>query len=297
LALAFAREVEVIAAHGLAKGYERILLLRPPYRGKPDIPFHLGRLGGRPDRLAMRAKRITPDIPINRALSFALSILLRVTLPLQLSLRLHRLRPIFRPIRATRMGAAEIRRIPLTRLTGRYTAAQALAALLAGSEQLAFESAGWSGGSILFSMSRVWEGYVENWVRRLWPGHRVEAQQHFPLTSDGTLGAVADVLVYEGRTPVALYDAKYKPPEEAPKREDIYQMVTYCERLGLSKATLVYPGVLPEKTVHVAGKQIEVVGLDISSSRRPRSPITDGSDRPPPDLPSGPVASAGVAPG
>jgi 5-methylcytosine-specific restriction endonuclease McrBC regulatory subunit McrC len=261
LAMAFVREVESIASRGLAKGYREVLLQEPPYGGRLDVAYHLGRLAGRPDRLAFRAKRLTLDIPINRALALALEVLLRVPLDEKVSQRLHRLRPVFRQVSTPQMSASEIRRLPLTRLTERYKNARALAALLVSSQELAFEGRGWTGGTLLFSMTRVWERYVERWVRTQWPNHRVQAQARFNVGDDGTLPSAADVLVYEGLHVKALYDAKYKSPDEAPSRSDVYQMVTYCERLGVTEATLVYPQVTDSRSVRVAGKTIRVVGL------------------------------------
>lgn len=261
LAMAFAREVETITARGLAKGYREVLLLEPPYGGRLDIAYHLGRLGGRPDRLAFRAKRLTIDIPVNRVLALALEVLLRVPLDHKVSRRLHRLRPVFRQVSTPRMSASEIRRIPLTRLTDRYKNARALAALLISSQELAFEGRGWNGGTLLFSMARVWERYVERWVRTQWPNHRVQSQVRFNIGDDGTLPSAADVLVYEGDEVKALYDAKYKSPGEAPSRGDVYQMVAYCQKLGVTEATLVYPQVTTSRSVRVAGNTVTVVGL------------------------------------
>jgi 5-methylcytosine-specific restriction endonuclease McrBC regulatory subunit McrC len=159
------------------------------------------------------------------------------------------------------MRAAEIRSIGLTRLTQRYENAKALAALLVASQELSFEGTGWSGGTILFSMARVWERFVERWVRARWSGYRVVGQAPFHVGDDGTLPAAADVLVYQGSTPVALYDAKYKFTAPAPSRADVYQMVTYCERLGLSEATLVYPERTEPRSVRVSNKTIRVLGI------------------------------------
>ncbi len=73
--------------------------------------------------------------------------------------------------------------------------------------------------------------------------------------------AVADVLVLRGETPVALYDAKYKGIDKAPSSADVYQMVTYCERLGLDSATLAYPTVPTFREYQVGSTFVRVAGL------------------------------------
>jgi hypothetical protein len=60
---------------------------------------------------------------------------------------------------------------------------------------------------------------------------------------------------------ISIYDAKYKRLEGAPSRGDVYQMVTYCERLGLAEATLVLPGAAGRRSVRVGNRSIHVRGL------------------------------------
>jgi McrBC 5-methylcytosine restriction system component len=68
------------------------------------------------------------------------------------------------------------------------------------------------------------------------------------------------VVVCSGQL-IALYDAKYKWPDSTPSRADLYQMITYCDRLGLREATLIYPVATPTRTVGVGNKVITVLGL------------------------------------
>jgi 5-methylcytosine-specific restriction endonuclease McrBC regulatory subunit McrC len=111
-------------------------------------------------------------------------------------------------------------------------------------------------------MPKVWEAYVAEWVRRVWPDHSVEHGYDFPLSNRGPqLRAQADVVVWRDRKVVTLYDAKYKRAGPTPDRADIYQMVTYCERLGLDEATLVYPGQFEPRHVEVGERTIHMRGL------------------------------------
>lgn len=262
IALAFAREVERLAGGGLAKGYRSELFLRPPYPGRIDVSYHLGRLAARPDLLATRARRLTHDIPINRALALALDVLTRAPLSHNASVRLARLAPVFLRIRRQPMHADEISRLPLSNLTVRYREALALAEIVLRSQSLVPQGSGLSGASILFHMPKVWESFVLQWVRGRWPDtFKVEGQYSFGLTDDGQRTSAADVVVRDEAKVVGLYDAKYKWPTKAPTTADVYQMVTYCHRLAVDEATLVYPVETPSRTLVVKGKSIHVVGL------------------------------------
>ena len=120
IALAFAREVERLVSFGLAKGYREFRFDRPPYPGTPDLRLHLGRYAGRPDKLVTRARRITIDIELNRALAAALEVLSRVSLAKEPTRHLMSVFPAFGRVRRVPTSAASLSRLELTRLTSRY---------------------------------------------------------------------------------------------------------------------------------------------------------------------------------
>jgi 5-methylcytosine-specific restriction enzyme subunit McrC len=262
LAAAFTREVERLVGLGLGKGYRRRRFLRPPYPGQIDAAYHLGQLGARDDRLATRALRLTTNIAVNQALASALEILRRVPLAEDLVPRLSRLGACFRSVERTPMSADDVARIPLTNLTRSYGSALGLAQVILRSLSLAPRAEDASGASILFYMPKVWEKCVLRWVEDAWgTEYRVEGGYSFDLTAGGELKSYADVIVLRGRDVVAVYDAKYKVPDKGPSASDLYQMVTYCERLGLSEATLVYPAFREPQSYRVGARTIRTVGL------------------------------------
>lgn len=264
IAQAFARETDRLIAFGLAKGYQTKRFTRPPYPGAPDIALHLGRYAARPDKLVTSARRITHDIDLNRALAAALDVVSRVPLIERVGHEVAALGPSFIRVRRTSMNADSVSRIPLDRQTTRYRAALGLVELILRSQSLIPEGDARTGVSVLFNMPKVWEGYVARWVAELWgPDHRVEEQYGFNLTADGFLRSMADVTVWAGDRLVALYDAKYKWPGDKPSMADIYQMVTYCMRLDLPEATLVYPAPAENGEFHIEGVTIRTIGLRI----------------------------------
>jgi hypothetical protein len=277
VAIAFTREVERLLGLGFAKGYQRQRFVRPPYPGRIDAAFHVGRLAARPDRLATVAKRLTNDVLVNQVLGQALEVLTRVPLDPGISRQVAHLVPAFTRISKTSLAADAVARSPLTVLTKRYEGALGLAEVILRSQSIAPRSEGLAGGSILFHMPKVWEGYVAVWLRNLWSDDEVISPYRFPLTNDGQQ-AEADMVVFRKGQLVALYDAKYKWPDSAPNRADLYQMVTYCDRLGLQEATLIYPVATPPRTVAVGSKTITVLGLTPSADRyfpRPMSSVAE----------------------
>ncbi|MGA4732042.1 5-methylcytosine restriction system specificity protein McrC [Micromonospora taraxaci] len=275
IALAFACELESLVGQGLAKGYERIRHYRPPYPGRLDPAYHVGRFAARPDRLVTVGRHLTTNVPVNQAAAVALDVLSRVPLAREISTRLARLAPAFVRVARAPIRAEDVGRIPLTNLTRRYRQALGLTEAILRSQSLAPRSAGLAGGSLLFFMPKVWEAYVSQWLAEQWPEHRIVAPHRFQLTNDGQT-AEADATVWAGDELVALYDAKYKWPGSTPDRGDIYQMVTYCERLGLEQSTLVYPVAAPRVTVTIGNKVVHVLG--VAPSFAPLASANDAID-------------------
>lgn len=268
IAQAFARETDRLVAFGLAKGYQTKRFTRPPYPGTPDMALHVGRYAARPDKLVTSARRITHDIDLNRALAAALEVVSRVPLIERVGREVAALGPSFVRVRRTSLNADSVSRIPLDRQTTRYRKALGLVELILRSQSLTPEGNARTGVSVLFNMPKVWEGYVARWVTELWgPDHRVEEQYGFSLTADGSLRSVADVTVWREDRLIALYDAKYKWPGDKPSMADIYQMVTYCMRLNLKEATLVYPAPAWRGEFDVEGVMIRTIGLSVTEGR------------------------------
>jgi 5-methylcytosine-specific restriction endonuclease McrBC regulatory subunit McrC len=106
----------------------------------------------------------------------------------------------------------------------------------------------------MFDMTRIWEDYVGNWLRRRSPGITVTAQQQIPLTDTGhKRTGVADFVLHQGGKPIAVYDAKYRPWRSWPSTDEIYQLFTYAQRLGVSDAALVYPAAESHHTTTTVG--------------------------------------------
>ena len=268
IALAFAREVERLVSFGLAKDYRQYRFDRPPYPGSPDLRMHLGRYAARPDKLVTKARRITIDIGLNRALAAAIEVLSRVSLTIEPKRALMSIYPAFGRVRRVPTPASSLGRIELTRLTSRYRHGLGLAEIILRGQSLAPEGDPMAGVSVLFNMPRVWEACVTRWAEMEWPEFDVVDQHSFSVTSDGSLRAAADVTVWDSGRLLALYDAKYKWPGDTPTMSDVYQIVTYCTRLHIDEATLVYPAKAAHKSYRVGDVTVHTVGLDVTELLR-----------------------------
>ena len=76
--------------------------------------------------------------------------------------------------------------------------------------------------------------------------------------------------------PTRIVDAKYKQWQATPATPDLYQVVTYAQRLRLGGATLVYPGAGEHSEVVVGPYRIALRGLDVLET--PKTPASSSPD-------------------
>ena len=250
IAVAFIREAERLAGQGLAKTYQQRTFLRPPYPGVPSATTHLKMHAGRPDRLATSANRLTPDIPLNQLVATAHRRLNALTYPdAHLNARMRALDPIFRGITSMPGRPAAPGLVP-----ARYRDIERLARLILDDRSTLPTDTGVTGVSVMFDMTRIWEYYVGGWLRRRSPGITVATQQPIPLTDSGhKRTGIADFVLHQGGKPIAVYDAKYRPWRSTPSTDEIYQLFTYAQRLGVTTAALVYPAAGSHRTMTTVG--------------------------------------------
>jgi 5-methylcytosine-specific restriction endonuclease McrBC regulatory subunit McrC len=126
--------------------------------------------------------------------------------------------------------------------------------------------AGAAGVSVLFNMAKVWENYLQKRLQEQLPsGHHLVAQHPVLLTDDESrMTANADLVQLDQHgNPVAVFDAKYKPWDKKPSTGDLYQVFTYAQRLGLNRASLLYPGHGEHSEVSIGRCRIAMIGIDV----------------------------------
>ena len=89
--------------------------------------------------------------------------------------------------------------------------------------------------------------------------HELAPQQVMPLDTFGRLTIKPDLVFYDQGHVSAVADTKYKLLDTTGRvpNADIYQLVTYCARLGLSEGHLIYASDRPPP------EPFEIVGTDV----------------------------------
>ncbi|MBP0456876.1 restriction endonuclease [Streptomyces bomunensis] len=262
LAHAVERQIDAALRQGVLQGYremeESALVLRGRLREAEQIRRHFGRTP--PVEITYDA--YTADIAENRLLRAAAERLLRlpgVPGPVRRRLGHQRVRladalPLVR--------GQELPRWQPSRLNARYQPALRLAeAVLRGSspEHRPPDSEPLAVDGFLLDMNQLFEDFVTVALREALRERGLTARLQDPhhLDTAGVVGIRPDLVVRtgDGRTPLAVVDAKYKVERaDGLPNADLYQALAYATVLGLREAHLVYAaGRLPRRVHEVRG--------------------------------------------
>jgi 5-methylcytosine-specific restriction enzyme subunit McrC len=268
----YLRAQEIATGRGLHRWYRKESDALIALRGRLDFP-RVARRGGLALPVDCEFEEYTADILHNRALRAATLALRRLaSLPLSTQRLLgHQLR------RFDEVGGAwedphSIDRIIFNRLDRHYEPALQLAALVLGRSGIVDMSGDRSASTFLIDMNRVFEAFVEAKLREaLSPDPSVSGQFETWLDCEGKVPIKPDLVFKHGGQDVFVADAKYKLlGSEHGKQADLYQLLAYCEALGLSEGALIYclqdgdppPG---HATVAHAGVRLWTLRVDITS--------------------------------
>lgn len=251
VAHAFTRAAGRAVRPGVLLGYRSVEDSLPVLRGRLRAAAQLRGRPGLALPLEVEYDDHTVDIPENRLLLGAVRRLQRtpgVTPTARTAL--HGLAVRLDGVTAPVPGAP-LARWTSTRLNQRYQQALGLAALILGGSSYELDDGrSISVDGLLLTMWRVYETYLgkalgEALRQRI--GGRSETQDLAYFLDSERQHQLRPDLVHYLSGPAVVADAKYKPERE---RGDLYQMLAYCMRLGLSDGHLVYISG-SEDTVHV----------------------------------------------
>ncbi|MBZ2409138.1 McrC family protein [Streptomyces albidoflavus] len=272
LAHAVERRIDAALRQGVLQGYREVeessLVVRGRIREAEQIRRHFGRTP--PVEIAYDA--YTADTAENRILRAAVERLLRlpgVPGPVRRRLAHQRVRladalPLVR--------GQELPRWQPSRLNSRYQPALRLCeAVLRGSspEHLPPGADPLAVDGFLFDMNQLFEDFVTVALSEALKEHGLAPRLQDPhhLDTAGLVRIRPDLVVRtgDGRTPIAVVDAKYKV-EKADGRlnADLYQVLAYATVLGLREAHLVYAaGRLPTRFHEVRGTAVGADGRGV----------------------------------
>ncbi|KPC81518.1 McrC family protein [Streptomyces sp. NRRL S-4] len=266
VAHAFNRAARRALRAGPLFGYRETEDTLPVLRGRLRASEQLSRHPGLPVPLEVTYDEHTVDIPENRLLLGAVRRLLRVPgLDTRLRAELQGFAAQLDGVNPPVPGAPVPAWQP-SRLNQRYQQVLALAALILDGASYEFENGRTvSVDGLVFRMWQVYEDFLgralgEALVKAV--GGRAEPADRNHYLAVGRRHVLKPDLVHylPGRSgvsgPAIVVDAKYK---RGPRREDLYQMLAYCVRLGLDDGHLVYAGGRPGVVrVPVPGKEIRL---------------------------------------
>jgi 5-methylcytosine-specific restriction enzyme subunit McrC len=216
-------------------------------RGRLDLIRLAQRQGLVPPVPSVHAER-TADVPANRMLAQASRALVHAGVGAE---RARRLRRILARLMDAGVSLDETvppsTRFVVTRLNRRYAPALGLARLVLQGQGIDRREGETRATSFLVDMDLLFEDYVGDVLtRELAPmGLTVQRQRRDHLDEGRRIAIRPDLVVLRADAPVAVVDAKYKrlARGEHPDTADVFQLATYCERLGVNLAVLVYPQV------------------------------------------------------
>lgn len=270
----FCRTVDTAIARGLLHAYRPEELSLPGIRGRIDFA-RLTRRVGPLSVMPCRFEDFTADIAENRGLRAAVQRLRRVFgIPTSARQGLTRALAQLEDVADVAMTAAELDRLPITRLNAHYRPSLRLAALVLEGTSLIDRPGGFATSAFMLNMNNLFERFVTQRVRQhLDQRWRLVAQDPWKLDLGGRVKMFPDLVFYgAGRSPVYVADIKYKITSGGfAENADYYQLLAYTVATGVDEGLLIYcqhDGNPPprEITVKSVGKRIVTYPLDLAGS-------------------------------
>lgn len=250
LAESLARLVERALGRGVLQGYRTMDDALRTVRGRIRIGDQITRRPGQMVPLEVSFDEFTVDIAENRILRAALRRMLAVP----------RLDPMVRARLAHLDGRLEVvqlmhAREPIprwqpSRLNERYQPALRLAEVVLRNCSAEAGPGGVRVAAFVVSMWKVFEDFVTTALTEALRRYTGVTRAQYPSWLDvpplgrvkGEIPIQIDVAHLVGRTPVIVFDAKYKVADSSGNypNADHYQMLAYCTALALDRAWLVY---------------------------------------------------------
>ncbi|WP_051835940.1 5-methylcytosine restriction system specificity protein McrC [Streptomyces sp. NRRL WC-3549] len=272
LAHAVERQIDVALRQGVLLGYREVEEAGPVMRGRLREAEQIRRHFGRTPPVEIAYDAYTADTAENRILRAAVERLLQLPgVPGPVRRRLAQQRVRLSDAPPLTRGQRLPRWFP-SRLNMRYQPALRLAEAVlrgaspehrpGGADPLAVDG-------FLLDMNKLFEDFVTVGLREAFREHGLTArlQDLHHLDTAGLVRMRPDLVVRtgDGRTPLAVVDAKYKVEKaDGLLNADLYQALAYATVLGLRQAHLVYAaGREPERFHEVRGTTVRQGGRGV----------------------------------
>jgi 5-methylcytosine-specific restriction enzyme subunit McrC len=269
LAVLFVQEAATALAAGPLRGYRREDQTLSVLRGRVRLQDQYLRRFGMPIPIEVTVDEWTLDTVENRRIRAAVRALLALAnLPESTRRSLTHIDRLLSDVFLAPRAAITAPWEP-TRLNVRLHRLLHLADVVLAHTSLENEAGETQAHGFLINMAWLFETLIARLLTEQTEG--LVAQKSFPLDNLSRLTIQPDLVFYENGAPVAVADTKYKLLDDDGKmpNADVYQLVTYCARLGLKEGHLIYAAGDPKpEPFKIRGTDIRLVvhTVDISSS-------------------------------
>ncbi|HDL50174.1 MAG TPA: hypothetical protein ENH33_09500 [Actinobacteria bacterium] len=238
---------------GVLKAYREHDEVLVALRGRIDMPAVL-RTGGMPAPVPCRFDELSTDIPENRLLRTAAMALIPYP-DVDPAVRRNLRRTVGVLDGVSDVDPRAIPAITLTRLNRYYEPALRLAEVILRSGGVRDRAGTLEASTFLIDMNRLFERFVTIRLRRHLAGRlEVRDQEQTYLDVGKKISMRPDLIFYRRGEPVLVADVKYKLTDNGQARNaDYYQLLAYCEALGLDAGFLIYSG---EDRTDAAGARV-----------------------------------------
>lgn len=250
----FLTELDLLVKRGVRFDYQRIEEEQRFLRGQLNVVAQMRQPPGRQHHFQIRHDVFLPDRAENRLLKLALEQVAKSTQDAANWRLANELRAMLAEVPASRQVNQDLRAWSRDRLMAHYQAIKPWCELILNQQMPIAVSGEWRGMSLLFPMEKLFEQYVEGWLRRrLVTGVRLTAQaaRHSLCQHDGSamFRLEPDLLLQQGQQAWVL-DTKWKRLDSADRQNkyglsqpDFYQLFAYGQTYlpGRGEMALIYP--------------------------------------------------------
>ncbi|WP_027909345.1 McrC family protein [Pseudomonas sp. URMO17WK12:I4] len=250
----FLTELDLLVKRGVRFDYQRIEEEQRFLRGQLNVVAQMRQPPGRQHHFQIRHDVFLPDRAENRLLKLALEQVAQSTQDAANWRLANELRAMLAEVSASRQVSQDLRAWSRDRLMAHYQAIKPWCELILNQQMPISVSGEWRGMSLLFPMEKLFEQYVEGWLRRrLVPGAHLTPQvsRHSLCQHDGSamFRLEPDLLLQQGKQAWVL-DTKWKRLDWADRQNkyglsqaDFYQLFAYGQKYlaGCGEMALIYP--------------------------------------------------------
>lgn len=252
----FLGELDILVKRGIRFDYKRVEEDQRFLRGQLNVVAQIRQPPGRQHHFQVRHDVFLPDRAENRLLKLALERVAKSTEDAVNWRLASELRTILAEVPASRQVAKDLGAWSHERLMAHYRAVKPWCELILNQQMPIAVSGEWRGMSLLFPMEKLFERYVENWLRnQLQPTARLKAQsasQYLCGHDNARIFCLKPDLLID--TPEArwILDAKWKRVDMRKptknydlSQSDFYQLFAYGHKYrkgaDVPKMVLIYP--------------------------------------------------------